>query len=63
MPMMKLVIKVLKKLCIAFIMLYGLNIILSSVNIFIPINLITIILVTLLGSPGILGLVAIYFLI
>lgn len=44
-------------------MLYGLNLILSGVNIFIPINIITIVLVTLLGSPGILGLVAVYLLI
>lgn len=63
MKMVNLIIKVLKKICIAFVMLYGLNILLSSINIFIPINVITLILVTLLGSPGILGLVAIYFLI
>ena len=47
----------------AFVMLYGLNLILSAANIFIPINLVTLILVTFLGSPGILGLVATYFLI
>ncbi len=63
MNMVNILIKALKKICIAFVMLYGLNIILSSVNIFMPINIITVLLVTLLGSPGILGLVAIYFLI
>lgn len=57
------IIKQVRKVCIAFVMLYGLNLILSSANIFIPINIITIILVTLLGSPGILGLVTVYFLI
>lgn len=61
--MMNKIIKLIRKICIAFVMLYGLNLILSSANIFIPINLITIILVTLLGSPGILGLVITYFLI
>ena len=61
--MKKNILKILSKLCFAFVMLYGLNLILSGINIFIPINLITIVLVTLLGSPGILGLVAIYLLI
>lgn len=61
--MKKKILKILSKLCFAFVMLYGLNLILSGVNIFIPINLITITLVTILGSPGILGLVAIYLII
>lgn len=63
MNMAKKVLKLIRKLCVAFVMLYGLNIILSSVNIFIPINIITLVVVTLLGTPGILGLVATYFLI
>ena len=61
--MINKIIKIIRKLCMAFVMLYGLNIILSAASIFIPINIITLILVTFLGSPGILGLVATYFLI
>ena len=61
--MAKIIIKAVRKICMAFVMLYGLNLILASVNIFIPINIVTIGLVSLLGSPGILGLVATYFLI
>lgn len=61
--MKKIILKILSKLCFAFVSIYGLNLILSGVNIFIPINLITVVLVTLLGSPGILGLVTVYFLI
>ena len=61
--MVKKITKIIRKLCIAFVMLYGLNLILSGMNIFIPINIITLILVTLLGTPGILGLVVTYFLI
>lgn len=61
--MAKKIIKLLRKICVAFVMLYGLNILLTSVNVFIPINIITLILVTFLGAPGILGLVATYFLI
>lgn len=61
--MINKIIKMVRKVCMAFVMLYGLNLILSAANIFIPINIITIILVTFLGSPGILGLVATFFLI
>ncbi|HIS87281.1 MAG TPA: pro-sigmaK processing inhibitor BofA family protein [Candidatus Caccenecus avistercoris] len=61
--MKKKILKALSKLCFAFVSIYGLNLILSGINVFIPINIITIILVTFLGSPGILGLVAVYLLI
>ncbi len=61
--MLNKIMKVVKKLCLAFVMLYGLNIILTSVNIFIPINIITLTVVTLLGIPSLFGLVAIFFLI
>lgn len=57
------IIKIVRKICMAFVMIYGLNLILSSVNVFIPINIVTLILVSLLGVPGILGLVATFFLI
>lgn len=63
MNMANKVIKVVKRICFAFVMLYGLNLILSGVNIFIPINLITLILVTILGIPGVLALVTVFFLI
>ena len=61
--MKKKILKALSKLCFAFVSIYGLNLILSGINVFIPINIITIILVTFLGSPGIIGLVAVYLLI
>ncbi len=61
--MINKLVKILKKICIAFVMLYGLNLILSGIDIFIPINIITLSLVTLLGTPGILGLVVTYFII
>ncbi len=61
--MKKKILKICSKLFFAFISIYGLNLILSQVNIFVPINIITIIIVTCLGSPGILALVAVYLLI
>ena len=63
MKMAKKIIKLVKKLCIAFVMLYGLNLILTSVDIFFPINIISLSLVTLLGIPGLLSLVIVFFLI
>lgn len=59
----KIIVKLVKKLCLAFVMLYGINMILSGVDIFIPINIITLALTTALGIPSILGLVAIFYLI
>ena len=61
--MAKKLIKIVRKICISFAMLYGLNVILETMNIFIPINIFTISIVTLLGFPGIIGLVITYFLI
>lgn len=57
------IIKILKKICMAFVMLYGLNLILGTIDIFVPINAITLVIVTILGAPGILGLVITYFII
>lgn len=57
------IIKILKKICMAFVMLYGLNLILGAIDVFVPINAITLVIVTILGAPGILGLVITYFII
>ncbi|MBE6148764.1 MAG: hypothetical protein E7167_04695 [Firmicutes bacterium] len=62
MNMINLLFKVVKKIIIAIFCLYGLNLIISSLNIVIPINIITISLITLLGIPGLCTLVALYFL-
>lgn len=61
--MIKKIILIIRKICLAFVMLYALNLILTSVDIFIPINLITLLLVTILGAPSIIGLVIIYLII
>lgn len=54
---------VLRKLCTAVFVLYGLNLILSSINIIIPINLINVGLVGILGVPGMFALVLMFFII
>ena len=60
---MKLIVKFVKKTVMAFLVLYGINMILSGVNFYIPINIITVGVLSLLGIPGMLGLVAVMFIV
>jgi pro-sigmaK processing inhibitor BofA len=46
-------IKILKKITFSFILLYSYNLIASSFNLIIPINYISIFIVTILDFPGI----------
>ncbi len=61
--MLKKLLNVVKKICLAFLILYGFNLLLSSVNIIIPINIPSVATITFLGIPGFLMLVAMYFII
>lgn len=61
--MIKAIIKVVKKVIMAFLILYGLNVMLAGVSFYIPINLMTVGAVTLLGAPGLLGLIIMVFII
>lgn len=55
--MLKLILKVIKKIIIGMIILFGYNTFLSSLNLIIPINIVTIIIASLFDVPGIIGLV------
>ncbi len=61
--MKKKIINLCRKVVVAFLMLYGFNLLVNSINIFIPINYITVGTVTFLGVPGLLSLVAMFFII
>ncbi len=52
---------VLKKLVMAFLLLYGLNYFISSLHIYIPINIFTVGIVSLLGIPGLSSLIILFF--
>lgn len=54
---MKNVIELLKKIIMSYIVLYGYNLIAANFNMLIPINLITVLLVTILGVPSLIALV------
>ena len=55
--MKKTIVNILKKFIFGFIILYGYNLIASSFNMTIPINIITIILVSVLGAPALFALI------
>ena len=54
--MFKLIVKILKKIIIGMVILFGYNTFLSSLNFMIPINVVTIIIASFFDVPGIIGL-------
>ncbi len=54
---MKIIYKMIKKIVFAFTIIYSFNLIMESLNMFIPLNVLTIGIVTLLGFPGLFTLV------
>lgn len=60
---MKYFIKIIKRLCLGIFAIYSVNILFSSINVLIPINLVTISLSSFLGIFGIIALVLLKFLI
>ena len=54
--MFKFLLKIVKKVVIGMILLFGYNMFLSSLNLMIPVNVITIIIASIFDVPGIVGL-------
>lgn len=54
---MKKIFNILKKVIFSFVVLYGFNTISSNFNLVIPINVITLSLITFLGLPALFSLV------
>ncbi|MBQ7140756.1 MAG: pro-sigmaK processing inhibitor BofA family protein [Bacilli bacterium] len=57
--MLKQIFNILKKIVLAAFILYGFNMLISPLSIIIPINIITLLIVSFLGFSGLLGLVII----
>ncbi len=55
--MLKILFKIMKKIIIGMTILFGYNMFLSSLNLLIPINAVTIVIASLFDVPGIIGLV------
>ena len=60
---MKKILWVVKKIVLAFCLIYAFNLIVVGLDIFIPLNIVTVSLVSSLGISGLLALVGIYFVI
>ena len=57
--MLKKIFNIFKKVILAAFILYGFNLIMSPLSVIVPINFITVTIVTVLGFPGLLGLIII----
>ena len=60
--MLKSILKIIKKIVISIIVLYGYNLITQPFNLNIPINIITILIMVLFDTSGFVGMVLFYFL-
>ena len=56
------IVSICKKVILSFCIIYAFDIVASGLNIIIPINIVTIIVVSILGIPGLLALIGIYYL-
>lgn len=61
--MIKKLIGCIRKIIVSFLVLYGFNLLVSSINIYVPINVLTVGVVSFLGMPGLLSLVVMYFIV
>ncbi len=57
--MLKKILKLAKKIIVSAFFIYGYNIIMAPLNLIIPINIITVLAVTLFGFPMLLSLIVI----
>lgn len=59
--MLKKIFKIIKKIVFSMFLIYGYNLIAVPLGIIVPLNIITIIYVTLFGVPALLSLIALIF--
>ena len=59
--MIKKIFELIKKIVFSVFLIYGFNLIAVSLNVIIPINVITVSLITILGLPALLSLILVYF--
>ena len=61
--MLKKIFELIKKIVFSVFIIYGFNLIAEPLNLVIPINIITVGLITILGMPALLSLILIYFIV
>ena len=52
--------KIVKRLIFSFVILYTVGMVLNFLNIFVPINIFSLLVVSFLGFPGMISLVMVY---
>ena len=61
--MLKKIFNLIKKIVFSVFLIYGFNLIAEPLNLIIPINIITVGLITILGVPALLSLILVYFIV
>ncbi len=56
---MKIIMKVVKNICLGIFSIYSINVLFSSINIYIPINLCTLFISSVLGIYGVITVLVI----
>lgn len=61
--MIKLILNIIKRIIVSAFLLYGFNLIVAPLNIMIPINIITVLVISILGLPALFSFMIILVLI
>ncbi len=57
--MLKKIFNIIKKIVVSAFILYGYNLLVGPLNLYIPINIITVLLLTIFGIPALISLIVI----
>lgn len=60
---MKKIYILLKRIVLSFLTLYGFNVMAAPINVIIPINIITVSLIVIFGTPGVIFLILLLILV
>lgn len=58
--MLKKVLFIFRRIIFSSFLLYGYNVILNPINVFVPINIITLLSISIFGIPALLSFVLVY---
>ena len=61
--MLKKIFEIIKKIIFSVLVLYGYNLISSPLNLMVPINIITVSLISILGMPALFALILVLLLV
>lgn len=57
---MKIILKVFKRIVFSSFLLYGYNLLMGPLNLIIPINIITVVSISIFGVPALLSFIFVY---